>query len=83
MRKLSILAAAAGLAVTALAAASPAEANYSLIRWEGTGFCQIWDDNIPTRPFPSNYMKVAAALPTFFDALSVKDGMMRTGTCAF
>ena len=83
MRKLSIIAAATGFVVTALTAASPAQANYSLIRWEGTGFCQIWDDDIPTRPFPSNYMKVVSELPTFFDALSVKDGMMRTGTCNF
>ncbi|MDQ8727784.1 hypothetical protein [Bradyrhizobium sp. LHD-71] len=82
MRRVSILA-VAGLVVTAVAAASPAQANYSLIRWEGTGFCQIWDDNIPTRPFPSNYTRIVASLPTFFDALSVKEGMMRTGTCNF
>jgi hypothetical protein len=83
MRKLSILAAATGLVATALVAASPAQAAYSIIRWEGTGFCQIWDNNIPTQPFPSNYTTVGASLPTFFDALSVKDGMIRTGTCAF
>jgi hypothetical protein len=83
MRKLSILAAATGFVATALVAASPAQAAYSIIRWEGTGFCQIWDNNIPTKPFPSNYSRVAAALPTFFDALSVKEGMMRTGTCNF
>lgn len=81
MHKFSIVAAA--VAVTALVAWNPAKADYSIIRWEGTGFCQIWDNNIPTRPFPSNYMTVGTSLPTFFDALSVKDGMMRTGTCNF
>ena len=50
MRRLSLLCAAASLAVTALAAASPAEAAYHLIRWQDSGFCQIWDENIPTTP---------------------------------
>jgi hypothetical protein len=83
MRKLSILAAAAGFAATALVAASPAQAQYSLIRWDGTGFCQIWDNSIPTRPFPSNYMTVGVGLPTFSEALEVKNDLMRTGTCNF
>ena len=81
MRKLPILAAA--VAITALAASSSAKAAYSIIKWEGTGFCQIWDHSIPTQPFPSNYATVTAGLPTFIDALSAKDGMIRAGTCAF
>jgi hypothetical protein len=80
MRKLSI---AAALAVTAFVAASPAQANYSLIRWEGTGFCQVWDHNLPTQPFPSNYTTIRVQLPTLFDALSAKDSLVRTGTCTF
>ena len=48
MRRISLLCAAAGLAVTAFVAASPAEAGYHLIRWQDTGFCQIWDESIPT-----------------------------------
>ena len=50
MRRLSMLCVAAGLAVTALAAASPAEASYKVIRWDGSGICQIWDNAIPTKP---------------------------------
>jgi hypothetical protein len=80
MRKLPILAAAVAIALTAT---STAQAAYSIIKWEGTGFCQIWDNNIPTTPWPSNYSTVTAGLPTFMDALSAKDGMVRTGTCAF
>ena len=80
IRKLSILAA---LAVTAFVASSPAQAGYSLIRWEGTGYCQIWDHAIPTQPFPSNFTTVSAQVPTFLDELSVKDGMILKGTCAF
>ena len=48
MRRISVLCAAAGLAVTAFVAASPAQASYHLIRWQDTGLCQIWDERIPT-----------------------------------
>ncbi len=59
MRRISVLCAAAGLAVTAFVAASPAEASYHLIRWQDTGFCQIWDESIPTAPWPSDYARVS------------------------
>jgi hypothetical protein len=84
MRKLSIFAAAATVAVTALVASSSANAAYSIIRWEGTGFCQIWDHNIPTQPFPSTYKTDApASLPTFIDALNAKSSMLASGACTF
>jgi hypothetical protein len=84
MRHVFFLAALAGIAVTAIAATSPAVAAYHLIRWQDSGFCQIWDENIPTVPFPSNYTVVQGSVtPTFGDALMMKDGMMRSGTCAF
>jgi len=83
MRPFSLFCAAAGLALTAVAATSPAEASFHLIRWQDTGFCQIWDQSIPTIPFPSNYTTVTGELPTFLDALAAKDGLLRAGTCAF
>ena len=55
MRRISVLCAAAGLAVTAFVAASPAEASYHLVRWQDTGLCQIWDESIPTTPWPAGY----------------------------
>ena len=82
MRRLMLLSAAAAVAVTAFASTSPAEAGFHLIRWEGTGFCQIWDESIPTSPYPSNYVAVSDSLPTFWDALAVKDGMLREGRCS-
>jgi hypothetical protein len=81
MRRLSVLCAVAGLGLTALAAASPAQAAFHVIRWHDTGFCQVWDQNIPTKPFPSNYRTVSKSVPTFFDALAVKDGMLKRGAC--
>lgn len=81
MRRTSMLCAAAGLAVTAFVAASPAEAGYHLIRWNDTGFCQIWDEGIPTTPWPSNYHRASISVPTFLDALALKDDALKRGHC--
>ena len=83
MHRISILCAAAGLGLTALAATSPAEAAFHLIRWEGTGFCQIWDQSVPTTPVPSDYRTVSPPVPTFVEALAVKEGLLRRGACKF
>ncbi|MGA7996970.1 MAG: hypothetical protein WCA28_18985 [Bradyrhizobium sp.] len=83
MRRILIPCAAAGLGLTALAATSPAEAAFHLIRWEGTGYCQVWDQTIPTKPFPSDYRTVSAPVPTLVEALAVKEHMLRKGKCAF
>ena len=84
MRKLSTLCTATGLAIAAFAAAAPANAAFHVIRWQDTGFCQIWDQSIPTTPYPANYTVVMGAVaPTFVDALIMKDGLLRAGTCTF
>ena len=83
MRRISMLCAAAGLAITALAATSPAQAGFHVIRWHDTGFCQIWDNSIPTHPWPANYTTVTHRLPTFGSALAVKEVMLRHRHCAF
>ncbi|UQD71283.1 hypothetical protein JEY40_36430 [Bradyrhizobium japonicum] len=83
MRRISVLCAAAGLAVTAFVAASPAEASYHLIRWQDTGFCQIWDESIPTAPWSSGYTRVGTTVPTFVDALVLKDHALRNGHCSW
>ena len=84
MRRLSAVCAAAGIAITAFAAISPAEAAFHLIRWQDTGFCQIWDESIPTVPYPANYVLVVGSeVPTFGDALVFKGSMLRNGTCSF
>ena len=81
MRRMSVLCAAIGLAVTAFVAASPAEAGYHLIRWQDTGFCQIWDESIPTTPWPAGYHRASASVPTFIDALAMKDNALKAGHC--
>ena len=84
MRHLCLLAAAATIAVSAFAASSPAEASFHLIRWQDSGFCQIWDQNVPGAPYPGNYTVVInSEVPTFGDALVLKDGLLHNGTCSF
>jgi hypothetical protein len=84
MRRISVLSAAAALAVTALAATTPARADpFHLIRWSDTGFCQIWDEGIQTAPWPANFAVVSVTMPTFVDALNVKVSMLSTGACSF
>ncbi|MBU6464503.1 MAG: hypothetical protein KGK01_11075 [Bradyrhizobium sp.] len=83
MRPISTPCAVAALAFTAVAATSSAKADYHLIRWHDNGFCQIWDETIPTAPWPSNYSVVSETVPTFLAALDVKDHMLHEGGCAF
>ena len=68
MRRITVLCAAAGLAVTAFVAASPAQASYHLIRWDNTGICQVWNEELKYKPFQwgaSTYKVVSKPVPTF------------------
>lgn len=82
MRRVFALCAAAGVAVATLAVTSPANAAFNLIRWNTTGACQIWDQSVPTKPWPSDYKVVSKPVPTFAAALAVKDGMLKTKKCS-
>ena len=82
MRRLSF--AAACLAVVALSLATPAKADpFHLIRWSDTGFCQIWDESVPTAPWPDNFTVVSMTVPDFVAALDVKWHMLQAGACSF
>ena len=83
MRRIFALAAFAAIGLGALATSSPAEASFHLIRWQDTGFCQIWDQSIPTTPWPANFSVVSEELPTFDAAFVYKTGLLNNGTCAF
>jgi hypothetical protein len=80
MGRLSLAIAAIALSA---AASTPARADpFHLIRWSDTGFCQIWDEGIPTQPWPGNYTVVSMTVATFFDALNLKNGMLWTHECS-
>jgi len=67
MRHATALCAAAGIAVSALAVVSPAQAGYYVIRWDNTGVCQIWNEDLRYKPiqWPSEYKVVSKPVPTF------------------
>jgi hypothetical protein len=82
MRRLSVLCAAASLAAAAFAATGPAEAAYNVIRWDNTGWCQVWDPATPLTPWFSKYAAVnKKPIPTLTAALAEKDAMVKKGAC--
>jgi hypothetical protein len=84
MRRATAICAAAGIAVSAFAVASPAQAGYYLIRWDNTGVCQIWNEGLyqPLR-WPSDYKVVSKPVPTVTAALAVKEELRQRGSCRF
>ena len=80
MRRATLCAAAA-IAAAAFAVTSPVHAAFHLIKWSGTGICQVWDESVPTKPFPSDYRVVSKPVASFDAALAVKSGLMKRGVC--
>jgi hypothetical protein len=84
MRRVTALSAVAGLAVSAFAIASPAQAanDYYLIRWDNSGICQIWNDGlIQPIKWPSDYKVVSKTVPTLREALALKETLRQKGSC--
>jgi hypothetical protein len=74
MRRVTTLCAAAGITMSALAVSAPAKAGYYVIRWENTGICQIWNEDLKHKPWewPSTYKVVSKPVPTFSDANAIQ-----------
>ena len=83
MRRFSKLCVSASLAAAAFVATSPAQAGYHLIRWHDSGLCQIWDESIPTTPWPAGSHRASASVATFLDALALKDHALKTKACTW
>jgi hypothetical protein len=81
MRRVFALCAAASVGLSVIAVTSPANAAFHLIKWSGNDLCQIWDETVPTTPWPSNYTAVSKPVPTFDAAMAVKTGLMKKGVC--
>lgn len=79
MRRVTAAIAAAGIALSTLAV-MPAQAapGYYVIRWDNTGICQIWNQELKYKPiqWPSTYKVVSKIMPTF-DAASALQIKMR------
>jgi hypothetical protein len=83
MRRFTALCAAAGIAAAALAVAAPAHAGYYVIRWENTGICQIWNEDLRYKPleWPSHYKVVSKPVATFNDAVNIQLKMREQRSC--
>lgn len=76
------LAAAALVAATAFAAAGPAQAApFHVIKYQDTGFCQIWDNGLPTAPWPTSYTVMTHRQPTLERAIAAKDYLLHKHYC--
>jgi hypothetical protein len=85
MRRATALCLATSFAVAAIAAARPAEAaGYYVIRWENTGICQIWNEDLQRKPleWPSTYKVVSKPVPTFTAAMTEQEQMRMQRRCA-
>jgi hypothetical protein len=83
MRRASALCAAIGIAASGLAVVSPAQAGYYVIRWDNTGVCQIWNEEMTSKPiqWPSDYKVVSKPVPTFTAAAAVQEKMRQQRHC--
>ena len=84
MRRFTALGAAIGIATSTLAVAAPAPAaGYYVIRWDDTGICQIWNEDLKFKPleWPSHYKVVSRPVPTFAEASAVQIKMRDQRRC--
>jgi hypothetical protein len=82
MRRATALCLATCFAVAAFAT-RPAEAGYYVIRWENTGICQIWNEDLQQKPmqWPSTYQVVSKPVPTFTAAMAEQQQMRTQRRC--
>jgi hypothetical protein len=83
MRRVTALAIATGIALSASAMARPAPEGYYVIRWDNTGVCQIWNDNLNAKlvRWPSDYKVVSRPVPTFTGAVGVQEKLRAMHRC--
>jgi hypothetical protein len=70
----------ASLCAVSMAAAGQARADYSIIRWT-SGFCQVWDNSTPWKPFPSDYKRGRVQFHTFNAAMTAKMQLVARREC--
>ena len=68
------------LAIGMAASSRQAEASYSIIRWT-SGFCQVWDNSTPWKPFPSDYIVGPILFRTFDEAMARKMQLVGRREC--
>ena len=77
MKRWSLILSAAAICVVA---SSQAQASYQVIRWT-SGFCQIWNHSVPTKPFPNDFKAVSRSYKTFDKALAARTKLVGKKAC--
>ena len=67
-------------ALISMGASSQAQASYKIIRWT-SGFCQVWDNSTPWKPFPSDYKTGRGTFKTFNAAMAMKGQLVARRQC--
>ena len=83
MRRVLALCAVAGIASSVFAVPASAKAGYYVIRWDNTGICQIWNEDLRYKPvqWPSTYKVVSKPFPTFTQASDLQIKMRAERRC--
>ncbi|MFZ5711418.1 MAG: hypothetical protein ACOY3N_01115 [Bradyrhizobium sp.] len=71
MRRVLALCAVAGIASSVFAVPASAKVGYYVIRWDNTGICQVWNEDLQYKPLQigvSTYKVVSKSFPTFQQA---------------
>jgi hypothetical protein len=76
--KMKRLVFAVGILALGVAAATPARADYAVVRWD-SGYCQLWWDSAST-PWGAGWTKIAIA-PTRQQAWAARDAAIMKGAC--
>ena len=77
MKRLGLILSAAVICVVA---SSQAQASYSVIKWK-SGFCQVWDNALPTKPSPKDYKIVSRPHKTFAGAMNRRMKLVGKKAC--
>jgi hypothetical protein len=60
-----------------------AQPGYYVIRWDNTGICQIWNEQLTRKPaeWPSTYKVVSKPVSTFSEANAIQLQMRNQRSC--
>ena len=84
MRRVLALGAVAGIATSVFAMPAAAKVGYYVIRWDNTGICQVWNEDLKYKPFQwgaSTYKVVSKPYPTFTQASELQIRMRGERRC--
>ena len=72
---------AAVLGVLGVSASAPAQAEWRVIRWNGTGVCQLWYFGFDGNPIPADYKVVGKPQADMASAWAEKNAIFQKAKC--